>query len=335
MNHKDVQCVCYVDDLAMVVLGRTERDIMYKGNRALRDINEWTKLHGLQLEPTKTQAIILKLRRRLKEINYTMEDITVVPEKKTVKYLGVVFDSNMIFGKHIKSCCKKAENTVAALRKIMPRVGGPKEKKRRILAYITSSIPTYACPVWGDAVHIKKYRNMLRAVQRRVAIAVSRRYRTISTEASLVISGIIPIDLLIEKQDRPYHSQDRGTNAKIRRKINREITLTKWQDQWTNVTRVEWTNKLIPYAKEWYNRKHGLLNYNLTQVLSGHGNFCKYLAKKRSNSTCRYCTSEEDAEHAIFKCPKWNEPRTYVEQEIGKPLNVSVIIQEMLDSEAK
>ena len=48
----------------------------------------------------------------------------------------------------------------------------------------------------ADALRFEKYRKRIAAVQRRDALRIVSPYRTVSEPAILVISGVIPIDLL-------------------------------------------------------------------------------------------------------------------------------------------
>lgn len=53
-----------------------------------------------------------------------------IPIKKEIKYLAVMLD----FGKHIEYVSAKAEKVSTSLSRIMPRVGGVGENKRKILS---------------------------------------------------------------------------------------------------------------------------------------------------------------------------------------------------------
>ena len=55
--------------------------------------------------------------------------------------------------------------------------------------------------------------------------------------------------------------------------------MEEWQELWNNATKERWTNELIPELNEWVDRKHGELDYNLTQMLTGHGCYREYLHK--------------------------------------------------------
>lgn len=52
--------IAFVDDLAQVIETESPEDMVFKTNTALEDIAEWMALKDLQMEPSKTEAIILK-----------------------------------------------------------------------------------------------------------------------------------------------------------------------------------------------------------------------------------------------------------------------------------
>ena len=88
----------------------------------------------------------------------------------------------------------------------------------------------------------------------------------------------------------------------------REDILHKWQSRWETSEKGRWTAKIIPNIKIWTERKHGETNYYLTQMLSGHGYFQKYLHKmgKTGSPSCIYDDNcLDDAEHTFFECERW------------------------------
>lgn len=86
---------------------------------------------------------ILKLKQK---IIFTLKD-EEIRHKSSVKFLEVHFDKNMTFGTHIRVTVKKATLVVNALRKLLPRVRGPIESKKRLLAAVAMPILCYAAPV--------------------------------------------------------------------------------------------------------------------------------------------------------------------------------------------
>lgn len=44
-------------------------------------------------------------------------------------------------------------------------------------------------------------------------------------------------------------------------------------------TNGRWTHRLIPTVRTWVERRHGRVDYNLTQCLTGHGSFGQFLVR--------------------------------------------------------
>ncbi|XP_030763275.1 uncharacterized protein LOC115887892 [Sitophilus oryzae] len=126
-----------------------------------------------------------------------------------------------------------------------------------------------------------------------MALRICSAYRTISTDAVLVIAGLIPLHLAAEEKRDLY----------VKAEINDEV---KRQQR-----RGRWTRKLIHNVEDWTSRKHGDVEYYITHFLSGHGVFMDFLhrIKKIPNGNCMYCDEIDDAEHTLFCCPRWENGR--------------------------
>lgn len=111
----------------------------------------------------------------------------------------------------------------------------------------------------------------------------------------------------------------------------------------------QWTQRLeVPTAghwtitgvreclAEWVTRQHGSLSFRLTQILSGHGCFGRYLhkvAEREQSSRCHHCEADEDtAQHTLQFCPAWEEQRVVLVAEIGADLELPAIVQSMVSS---
>ena len=113
--------------------------------------------------------------------NYPVIKINEMIEwKKQLLYLGVELDNRLSFRPHIHKMMKKGIHTGANLSLIMPNVGGPKEKKQRLLASVVHSRMLYAAPIWSDALEKKYTGDMLTKAQRYVALRIISGYRTVS-----------------------------------------------------------------------------------------------------------------------------------------------------------
>ena len=169
------------------------------------------------------------------------------------------------------------------------------------------------------------------AVQRRGALRVASAYRTVSEPAVLVIAGVMPIDLMARERKQAYQRKPELGNIAAASEA-REHAPHTWKERWEHESRGRWTARLVGNLRGWLDRKHGEVNYYLTQLLTGHGYFRGYLYKigKVASAACLYGDSEEDdANHTFFECSRWTEKRHHLTQTVGN-ITPDNIVQIML-----
>jgi len=91
-------------------------------NFILGDIVTWTESHGLKLNPTKTQAMLIATQNTRARINLqSLTPLTLngtqLEFTDTVKNLGVFFDKHLVWDRHISSICQKVYGTLNSLQK--------------------------------------------------------------------------------------------------------------------------------------------------------------------------------------------------------------------------
>lgn len=69
--------------------------------------------------------------------------------------------------------------------------------------HATESVMLQGAEVWSEVLSGKKYRSPIAQVQRRGVLHIATFYRTVSEVMMLVITGVIPIDLLARERVRP------------------------------------------------------------------------------------------------------------------------------------
>lgn len=322
--------VAYADDLALVITDKDEEELEEKANHAIQSVEEWMEERMLKLAPMKTEAALLIGRKKCRRDLQIVHGGHTVPLKKEVKYLGVILDQGMTFSQHVRYASAKAEKTVSALVKLMPRTWGAGEEKRRLLATVADSTVTYASPVWQNALTKQRNRNLLRSTQRALAIRISRAYRTVATLTVMVIATVIPWDYLVKERSILFEDPSKVKDA-------REATIANLQAEW-ELGEPTWTRRLVTNLAEWYTRKHGNTTYRLTQVLTGHGCFQAYLFRigKITDPTCVMCSVGEidDTEHTIFRCVCFDEDRRRLEEQLGTRLTVSNMVPLILADKA-
>lgn len=323
---EETKLIGFADDIIMMVTARNEDILMNVTNTGLARVSSWMSEHRLQLAPQKTEAVILTTRRKILPIHFNVQS-TIVTPRPSVKYLGVWLDSKLTFAEHTKQTIQKAERTITALSSLMPNMGAPRASKRRLLSSVVHSQLLYGAAVWCGVRQNKRIMMSLNRVQRLMSIRVCSAYRTISTDAVGVIAGIAPIGLQITERHERYNG--------VAKSIAREHLMQQWQDWWDNSENGRYTHLLIPNIVRWINRKHGEVDYFVTQALSGHGCFNKYLHKfKRSNSPeCKYCKEEDDALHTLFECTRWDDIRREFSELTGRSFDRNNMMEGLTTNE--
>lgn len=320
---EDVTLVGFADDVAMVVKARNETLLMDKANTSLLRVSKWMKRRNLMLAPEKTEAVLLTKKRKMQRIHFFLQG-TEVDISPAIKYLGIWLDTKLSFAKHVNETINKAQRTTTALLGLMPNIGGPRSSKRRILASVVHSQLLYASPAWHSVIGNKKLLQRLARVQKTLSIRICSAYKTISAEAVGVIAGIPPIEFLIQERKERYSGDSRL--------VARNHLMARWKEKWDSGRYGRWTHSLIPDIERWVDRPYGENDYFLTQALSGHGCFRKYLFDrgKVDSSNCTYCHQEDDANHTLFYCKRWNCIRQDFTSKTGEPFTMVNMMEYLL-----
>lgn len=151
-------------------------------------------------------------------------------------------------------------------------------------------------------------------------------YRTISFVAANLIAAMSPIDLLTRKLRVNGHGKTRSSHSLTADGVTaclaaiRGRTFMRWSRQLESADTGEWTRSLRNGVHEWCSRRRGEVSFRLTEVLSGHGCFSKYLAriKKEATSQRHHCDAAvDDAEHTSFVCPCASQERDEAVRVLG------------------
>ncbi|XP_045763672.1 uncharacterized protein LOC123866261 [Maniola jurtina] len=90
--------------------------------------------------------------------------------------------------------------------------------------------------------------------------------------------------------------------------------------------------------EDWLGRQHGVLTFRLTQILTGHGCFGRYLHRigREQSPDCHHCEDrlEDTAQHTLEECQAWAEQRRTLDAAVGVGgLSLPNIVQAMVRSE--
>lgn len=323
---KGVTIVGFADDIVLTVSGETLEEVGMLATEAIDMVESWMRGVKLEIAHHKTEVLMISNRKVAQQAKIMVGGHTIT-SKRALKYLGVMLDDRLNFNSHVDYACGKAAKAINAVARIMPNNGGLSSSNRRLLASVSSSIIRYGVAAWIAALRTNRNRTKLNSAYRLMAIRVASAYRTISSEAVCVIAGMIPICITLVEDAECYQRR----NTRHIRKLARTDSLSKWQQEWDNTAKGRWTHRLIPNLSTWVNRKHGEVTFYLTQFLSGHGCFRKYL-HRFGHTTSPFCPEcgniEETPEHVVFTCARFQQLRREM-----PALSVTNIVEEMCSDE--
>jgi len=225
----------------------------------------------------------------------------------------------------------KVADVTRALSGLMPNLRGPSERKRKLYAAIVGSVAIYGAPIWADALlESREALRIVRAIQRPIAIRVCAGYRTVSREAALLLARDPPFELVAEERARIYERcmrfRDRNEGPPLDEiKAIRLEERTAMQRRWIamydsrDVAGVRTRDAILPHIDEWMVRGWGGISFHMTQLLTGHGCFGKYLYRigKEESPSCWHCSGECDSsEHTLEWCPAWGVQRAEMREAI-------------------
>ena len=189
----------FADDTLIVCVADDVRIPELKINTSLWRAKRWLDSRCLKMAPEKTEALLVTDRRSFQYPRIVLGD-HVIEWKKSIRYLGVQLDRRFSFGEHLQIATAKAIQCGAALTRLMPNIGGPREAKRRLVASVVNSKLLYAALVWKSALTNHAIQKKPFLAQRGVVLRIVSAYRTVSTSAVLVLASVPPIDLLVEER---------------------------------------------------------------------------------------------------------------------------------------
>ncbi|KAH1021818.1 hypothetical protein HUJ04_011304 [Dendroctonus ponderosae] len=323
---KGAMLIAYADDLGLVVKAKTQSLLTEKAQHLTDVVIHKLKEMGLSVEPSKTEIVAIEGRRTLKDFKINVDGCQVI-ESKTVRYLGVHLDRDLTMKEHVRKVTEKATKMTNVMLRLMPKMGGPRQRRRLLLRSAVVSAIAYAAPIWISALRYAKYRGILERVNRVLAIGIISAYRTVSTSAVLVLAEFPPMDLVIEERSEIHQ---RGRDHKI---AARACLHEKWQSRWNGYG--GWAKCFVTNVRAWIDAGWSL-DYFVTQVFTGHGSFGTYLFKyrKRQSEECWHCGARDTPEHCLFQCEEYNSFREVATMKCGVRVTKENVAQLLLRSKA-
>lgn len=295
---KGVEFIAYADDLAVVLLDKTQEGLLQKIKSTTEQIHTNLNNMGIAIAPEKTELLILTNPIRMKSLSIEIFGNRIT-SAEYIKYLGIHIGKGTTLTTHVKKATEKTLTTVNALARLLPRIGGAKANKRRVLAATVKSIIFYGAQIWKRALKYQHYGKMIQRIVRQCALRITSAYRTAATAAILVIAKTPPLDLIIQERSDLKRRKQSTEKALAKAK-----TIERWQQRWEQ--NEGWTRTIIPNIKDWLNTDIETDHY-VSQGLTGHNIFGSYLyrIKKKEDDKCWFCEAVDTVEHTLLGCHKF------------------------------
>ncbi|XP_063547540.1 uncharacterized protein LOC134754988 [Cydia strobilella] len=343
-----VSVTCYADDTLVTARGISFREASLLATAGVASVVARIRRLGLEVALNKSEALCFHGPRKAPPAGSSlMVGGTSIGVKSTMRYLGIVLDSRWTFKKHFEGLAPKLIGAASALSRLLPNVGGPNVGCRKLYAGVVRSMALYGAPIWAFSLTAEN-QAQLRRPQRVMAVRMVRAYRSVSYEAACVLAGTPPWDLdvavLADVYWRVTEARAEGIQPPLEevrrwRLDSRRVLLHKWNERLEAPSAGHWTDEAIrPVLERWVKRKGGFLSFHLTQVLSGHGCFGRYLCRRAGReptTQCHHCGDTEDtALHTLAGYPAWAEQRAALVAAVGRDLSLPAVVKAMLGGES-
>lgn len=206
--------------------------------------------------------------------------------------------------------------------------------------------------MWATEINkVKERRKILNRVHRLAALRTIRAYRTVSLDAATILAGIPPFDIIAMNYFDVYNeieeikSEGRMVTLMERNEIRSRI-MERTTLQWIRRMRRDANEggskiraAISPIMQDWLDREEGELTFEVTQMLTGHGVFKKYLWRinKIENPGCCFCNAAyQDNIHLLAVCPKWREERLMLRAGLcvasDVALNLEIVCKKIIEN---
>ena len=197
--------IAFADDLMVLTRGISAIEAENYANQDLKKIERWATDNKMEFNDKKSQVLFISRKRNDEKsvsiyLNYKKLDQT-----NELKYLGIYLDSKFNFNAHIDYTTDKLIKLINMLARTAKLQWGLGHKALKTI-YEGAVIPilTYGAPVWIEAIRKRRNLAKYKRIQRLMNIKIAKAYRTISYEASCVIAGEPPIEILLGQKVQTY-----------------------------------------------------------------------------------------------------------------------------------
>ena len=212
----------YADDFTLLIIGKCLKMLQKKLQIDINNFQDWCENHGLTASEEKSTVTIFTHKHHYLNIDLYINNKKLKIENH-VRYLGVTFDKNLNFNKHIEIVENTCNKNIGLFKRLSGATWGMGKFQLSIIykSLILSKI-LYACSILSGIS--KTNMNILKHIQYTFLKIITGAVNNTKTEYLEIDTSTLPIDLAIKQ--RTY--QFIGRSLAFPNDITREILNDTW-----------------------------------------------------------------------------------------------------------
>ena len=212
-NNTPTEAHGYADDINVIGTGIDETTVANNIQNSLNRLEQWATKNSLAFNPSKTKAMLITRRRKVKHPKIFIQG-KEVEYVKEFKYLGVTIDKNLTWRAHVENQVKKAQMALITGRRMIGQKWGLHPKQTLWLyKAIVRPILSYGSIVWINSLERKSIQKLLNKVQRTACMMITGAMKSTPTAGIEMMIGLPPISTHIKSNALSCHNRLIKTNT--------------------------------------------------------------------------------------------------------------------------
>ncbi|GBM65089.1 Putative protein in type-1 retrotransposable element R1DM [Araneus ventricosus] len=216
-EQENIMYTMFADDILIMSSGT----VSYKFTESLvppiKVVESWANKYKLKINPTKSKFIMFPYKKDITHVpRLKMNDI-VIKQSRTLKYLGLLFDERLTWRPHLEGVREKVNYLQNKLYRFSRATWGVKPQVlKEIYKVAIEKYILYGVEIWFNKT--VKISQKLIQIQRVALVQIAKTYKTVSLEALQVLTGLVPLDLVADKEVTKFNLFNRGIPINIKDK---------------------------------------------------------------------------------------------------------------------
>ncbi|GBO42076.1 Putative protein in type-1 retrotransposable element R1DM [Araneus ventricosus] len=249
----NTKVLAYADDIYLFVEASGKHTIKTQVQEALFLLDRWSKKAKVTFAHEKMQLIPFGKKGYQKHPPYCSFNGKSIKLNRQMKILGVILDDRLNGLSHINYLRDKISKITMRLTIAKTRKGLSGRVLKALYKRALERTIVYAAPVWWTGT--VNQCNKVTTIQRQILLAVTGAFRTTSTVALHTISGIEPIDLVLEMESTICRAKHGEPIPSLLRRDLQFINLETYTNHWHHpgsITPPIWSTVNTPAALSIY-----------------------------------------------------------------------------------